>query len=88
MQPDAAPLLAKIEYRSPALALDHLHGSVELPAAIAAKRMEHVTGHALGLDADQDRVFVYAGAPEASCSPMPPQVRPGAARDRRGSGIQ
>ncbi len=52
-QADPATLLAEIQQHAAALALDHRQRRLELLAAVAAQRMEHVAGQALGVHADE-----------------------------------
>src|SRR5215475_7661621 len=50
-QPDAASLLTLIDHQSATFLRDRLHGEVELAAAVAAHRAEHLAGEALRVDA-------------------------------------
>src|SRR6185437_13958662 len=52
-QTDAAPFLIEIYDDTAPFRLDHRHRSVQLPAAIAAQRVEHVPGEALGVHSDE-----------------------------------
>ena len=53
-EPDAAPLVAaEVHDDAPALGGDPLERAVELHAAVAAHRAEHVAGEALGVHADE-----------------------------------
>ena len=52
-QADPAALLGEVQQDARALALDHRHRRLELLAAVAAQRVEDVTGEALGVDSDQ-----------------------------------
>src|SRR5262245_14796345 len=52
-QADAAPLLIEVDDHAASFLGNHLHGFVELPAAVAAKRMEHVTREALRVNANE-----------------------------------
>src|SRR5690606_3627625 len=53
-QADAAALVtAHVQHHAAALGVDHLQGGVELGAAVAAQRAEHVAGQALGVHAHQ-----------------------------------
>ncbi len=62
-QPDAAALVAAhVQHHAAALPSDHLQRGVELRAAVAAQRSEHVTGQALGVHADQHVVPVSVRA--------------------------
>ena len=54
-QADAAPLLAQIEQDSPARRGDRLERRVELRAAIAFERAEHVAGQAFAVEPDERR---------------------------------
>ena len=48
-----AALLGEVQQHAAALALDHRQRRLELLAAVAAQRVEHVAGQALGVDADE-----------------------------------
>ena len=52
-QPDPAALLGEVEEHAAALLLDHRQRRLELLAAVAAERVEHVAGEALGVHADE-----------------------------------
>src|SRR5688572_13224540 len=51
---DAAPFLVEVDDDAATLPLDHRHRRVELPAAIAAHRVEDVTREALRVHAHED----------------------------------
>ena len=55
---DAAPLLAHVEDDAAALGGDARHGGVQLLAAVAAPRAEHVAREALGVHAHERRLAV------------------------------
>ena len=52
-QPDPAALLGEVEQDARAFLLDPREGALELLAAVAAPRVEHVAGQALGVDTDE-----------------------------------
>ena len=52
-QADPAALLAEVQQHAATLALDHRQRRLELLAAIAAQRVEHVAGQALGVHTDE-----------------------------------
>src|SRR5688500_3972492 len=54
---DAAPLLQLVDDGAPTLALDELHGAVELAAAVALRRAEDVARQALRVDARERRLL-------------------------------
>ena len=55
LESDPAPLLAHVEEDAVALALDLLHGGLELATTVAAPRTENITGEAFAVDADERR---------------------------------
>ena len=57
-QADAAAFLAEVEQHAFAGLVDHLHGGVELVAAVAARAAEDVAGQAFAVDADEDGLVV------------------------------
>src|SRR3989441_13229319 len=57
-EPDAAPLLVEVDHDAAALGGDHAHRRVQLPAADAPPRAEHVAGEALGVHAHEDARLV------------------------------
>ena len=62
---DAAALVAaEVDDHAGALVGDHLHGRVELHAAVAAHRAEHVAGEALAVHPHQDVVDAGDVAPD------------------------
>ncbi len=60
-QADAAALLGQVEQHALALALDHRQRRSQLPAAVAALRVEDVAGEALRVHAHE-----HVGAPATS----------------------
>ena len=58
-QADAAALLAHVGDEAFPLALDHLHGVVQLLAAVALARAEDVARGAAGVDAHQHRLALF-----------------------------
>ena len=57
LEADPAPLLAHVEDHALPGLVDHLHGAVELLAAVAAERAEGVAREAFAVDADEDLVL-------------------------------
>ena len=53
LEPDAAPFLSHVEQHAAALGVDHLHGGLELLAAVAALGAEGVARQALAVHAHQ-----------------------------------
>src|SRR2546427_11416489 len=58
-QADAAPLLVQVQEHPLPHLLDHLQRVMELLAAVAAKRPEHIGREASGMHADQDLVIRF-----------------------------
>ena len=63
-QTDAATFLIEIHDHAPALFGDHLHRGVQLPAAVASQRMEHVASEALRVHSDENAVVAFAHVAE------------------------
>ena len=49
-----APFLSQVKHNAGALVGNHAHGVIELFAAVAAQRAEHIACEAFGMNADQD----------------------------------
>src|SRR5262249_42494564 len=52
-EPDAASLLMEVDYHAGLRGLDALDGFLELLAAVASRRFEHIAGEAFGMEPHQ-----------------------------------
>src|SRR5688572_15412285 len=53
-QSDPAAFLVEVHDNAATIGLDHPHCGIELPAAVAPQRVEHVAGETLRVHADED----------------------------------
>ena len=53
---DAAPFLIEVQQHATSLVLDHLHGVMQLVAAVAAQRAQHIGGQATGMHPHQNGI--------------------------------